>query len=91
VLQGLTCKLFHANELHDISFGDSAVVRQPHVVAIQHLHGRKVSGPDTNDYDAEGLVCSVDDGLLGLLHVLDNPVGDDQQNTVVLQIRSVGC
>lgn len=71
------------DELHDVPGGGLAAVLEQPVVRVERLHGGEVLVAHADDDDAHGVDGRVDDGPLGVLHVRDDAVSDDQQHEIL--------
>lgn len=58
------------------------------VVSIQKLHGLKIGRPHPHDNDGQGQPRCSDDGVSGLIEICDLPVGEDEEDEVLLQNRT---
>ena len=77
--------LIELDELDDIA-GDSLACRvsERTVIAIQLVHHREVCITDSNDNDGAREGAELINQVLGLWHVMDGTIGQDEQDLVLL-------
>ena len=81
--------LLELNELDDVSGGRAAaVVSEDGAVAVELLHHFEFLHSDSDDDDGERQLGGVHNQALGLVHVVDLAVGDDQENVVNLELQA---
>lgn len=57
---------------------------QRHIIGIQDIHALEVITADTDDDNRQGQGAATHDLVNGFLHVIDDSVGNDQQDVVLL-------
>lgn len=72
-------------ELHNIPHRRlTLIVDQDHLICVQSLHFVEVFFPEAHNYDGDGEFGHLDDDVLGGLHVVDAPIGEDNLEVVLL-------
>mmetsp|Transcript_48377 Transcript_48377/g.151681 ORF Transcript_48377/g.151681 Transcript_48377/m.151681 type:complete len:250 (+) Transcript_48377:474-1223(+) len=87
----IACQLSESHKLHNVS-RDSLpcpLTGKNLIVSVQRVHLVEVCGPNANDDNGEGRVRGVDDRLSCFRHVRDLPVGEDEQDCVLLRLDRI--
>ena len=84
----IVLKLVEGHKLDDISRHILAVCTgvKGLFIAVKHLHGGEVSIANTNDDDGKWKVRATYDFIDSLLHIIDDTIGKDQQDVILLVV-----